>query len=115
MVTAAAGAAVILALAACARMALRGHQDGHGRLACLRRTIAIHALIAATCTAICAVRIARTLRHPARHARCAATRITRRVPRRDPDGEPLDPGEARDFIAICRGWKHPAPAGRSRT
>jgi hypothetical protein len=118
MVTAAAYAAAIAVLAGCAAYAwpaLRGHHDGPGRLACLRRTMAIHVLIIATLVAICAVHAARTVRHPAWHARYLTARAIRRIPGQPDDGEGLDPDEARAFIAICRGWKHAATAEGSRT
>lgn len=118
MVTAAAYAAAILVLLGCAayaRPALRGHRDGPGRFACLHRSVGIRVLIIATLAAICAVHVTRAARHPARHARYLAARATRRIPGRPGDGEPLDPDEARAFIAICRGWKHAATAEGSRT
>lgn len=116
MILAASCTLMALVIAGCAAYAAavleRGHRDG---LACLRRAITVRALIAATLLAICAVRTGRAARHPARHARCLAARVLRRIPRRDPDGEPLDPDEARDFITICRGWKHDARPEKSRT
>jgi hypothetical protein len=92
-----------------------GHARGRGRIGCLRRTMAIRVLIAATLVAICAVRVSRAARHPARHARYLTARATRRIPGQPGDGETLDPDEARAFIAICRGWKHDSRTERSRT
>lgn len=116
--TAAAYTAAILVLLACAaytRSVLSGHHDGPGRLGCLRRSAGVHALIIATLTAICAVHAGRAARHPARHARYLTARAARRIPGRPGDGEPLDPDEARAFIAICRGWKHDGRTEGSRT
>lgn len=118
MVTAAAWAAAVLVLLGCAayaRSVLSGHRDGPGRPGCLRRTIEVRVLIAATLAAICAVHVTRAARHPARHARYLTARAARRIPGRPGDGEPLDPDEARAFIAICRGWKHDGRTERSRT
>ena len=97
--------------AACAIRALRGHQ----RLACLRRTAVIHALIAQTLVAIAAVCAWRTVRHPLRYARYLAARYAYRIPRRDPDGEPLDRDEMRAFIGLVECWRHDVSAERSRT
>lgn len=102
--TAAAYAAVILVLLGCAAYAL-AVLPGH-RLACLRRTAGIHALIAWTLASIAAVYAWRTIRHPARYARYLAVRVIRRIPRRDPDGEPLDRAEMRAYIGLIRAWRH---------
>ncbi len=112
MITIAACAVPFAVLAGCGAYSwsvLHGHRPRAGRLACLRRALAIRALIVTTLALIVAVRVARAALHPARYGRYLTTRAIRRIPRRDPDGEPLDAGEARDFISICRGWKHAAP------
>jgi hypothetical protein len=88
---------------------------GHQRLACLRRAVAVRALIAATLASIAAVYAWRTIRHPLRYARYLAARAVRRIPRRDPDGEPLDRDEMRAFIAAVESWRHDAPPERTRT
>ena len=111
---AAAWAVPVLALAACAAYAMRALR-GHQRLACLRRTAGIHALIAQTLVAIAAVYAWRTVRHPLRYARYLAARYAYRIPRRDPDGEPLDRDEMRAFLAIAEGWRDSAASERSRT
>jgi hypothetical protein len=118
MVTAAAYTAAVLVMLGCGTYAwsvLSGHHDGPGWPGCLRRTMAIRMLIIATLAAICAVHVSRAARHPARHARYLTARALRRIPGRPGDGEALDPGEARAFIAICRGWKDAARNERSRT
>ena len=81
----------------------------------LRQVIATRALIVLTLLAIAAVHTGRTIRHPLRYARCMGVRVVRRIPRLPRDGEPLDDLEMRDFIAICRGWKHAASTEGSRT
>ena len=88
---------------------------GHERLACLRRSIGIHALIGWTLACITAVYAWRTVRHPLRYARYLAARATRRIPRRDPDGEPLDRDEMRAFIATVESWRQAAAPERTRT
>jgi len=66
MLTAALWAIPVLALAGCAaytaRTALRGHQDGLGRLGCLRRILADRAARAALNTAIAALTARRKTR-----------------------------------------------------
>ena len=112
---AAACALMTLVLIICAAYAIRVLR-GHQRLACLRRTVSIHALIAWTLASIAAVYAWRTVRHPFRYARYLAARAGRRIPRRDPDGEPLDRDEMRAFTGIVECWRHDtAPAERSRT
>jgi hypothetical protein len=110
-VIAAAYVLVVLVLVVCVASVLAGHQ----RLACLRRTVGIHALIAATLAAIAAVYAWRTVRHPLRYAGYLAARVLRRIPARDPDGEPLGRDEMRAFIAVVQCWKQPASTEGSRT
>jgi hypothetical protein len=90
---------------------------GHERLACLRRSAGIHALIGWTLACIAAVYAWRTVRHPLLYARYLAVRIIRRPGRRDPDGEPLDRDEMRAYIDAVRAWRLPAydVPERSRT
>jgi hypothetical protein len=109
--------AMILVTGGCIAYAvtvLSGH-DGPGRLGCLRRTVEVRLLIAATLAAIGAVLVMRAARHPARHVRYLAARVLRRIPGRPGDGDTLTPDEARAFIAICRGWKHDGRTEGSRT
>lgn len=114
MITAIAYTVAVAILAICIAYGTRV-LPGHQRLACLRRSAGIRALIAWTLACIAAVYAWRTVRHPARYARYLAARTVRRIPRRDPDGEPLDRDEMRAFIAVVQCWKHPAAAERSRT
>jgi hypothetical protein len=92
---------------------LRGHRPGPGRLACLRRALAIHALIVTTLTLTAAVRVLRSARHPLWHARYLAARAFRRIPRLDPDGERLGEDEEREFSTAVRSWRYARPE-RSR-
>jgi len=113
-VTAALWAAPFLILGACTAYAL-SVLPGH-RAACWRRAIGIHALIGWTLACIAAVYTWRTVRHPARYVRYLAVRAVRRIPRLGTDGEPLDRGEMREYISICRGLKDTAPEPeRTRT
>lgn len=54
-------------------------------------------------------------RHPLWHARYLHARAFGRIPGRPVDGDPLDPGEARDFVGIVRGLKQDARTERTRT
>jgi hypothetical protein len=113
-VTAAAYAVVAVILAGCGAYAA-SFLAGHQRLACLRRALAIHALIGWTLLLILAVQAARPLLHPVRHAGYLRARAFRRIPGRDPDGEPLERDEMRAFIAVVQCWKQPASTEGSRT
>jgi hypothetical protein len=88
---------------------------GHRRVACLRHAIGVRALIGWTLASIAAVYAWRTVRHPLRYVRYLLARAIRRIPRRDPDGEPLDRGEMRAFIAAVESWRQTAAPERTRT
>jgi hypothetical protein len=110
-------AAPFLFLAGCGAYScavLRGHRPGPGRLACLRRMLAVHALTVTILAVRAAILVLRTARHPLWHARYLPARAFRRIPRLDPDGERLGEDEEREFIVAVRSWKYARPE-RSRT
>jgi hypothetical protein len=73
----------------------------------LRRVIAVRIVVAALTAALPPAWVIGRIRRAFSRARP--------VPGLPADGEPLDAGEMRAFIAICRGWKHTARTERSRT
>jgi hypothetical protein len=111
-------AAPVLVLAgcgACSCAVLRGHRPGPGPLACLRRALAIRAVIVTILAVRAAIWVLRTARHPLWHARYLPARAFRRIPRLDPDGERLGEDEEREFIVAVHSWKYARAGERSRT